>query len=216
MKAEDQSAVARSVDAKVRICHSHLKVGFDRATGNWRVTLKEFIPMLTQVPIALLEGDARRSEFSSWIATPCTDCNKNIAMKITRSKKLRRLMQEVDPRTEPRVVAVLLRAARRLPVVRFKKVLTTTDFSVASMEGVRFAVSFADKLGATLTLVHVIEPGVLARVDAEVMKLAEMQVTNLAAQVSIKNLAVTLWLNQTFGNQAGLEIVTRLNAFLPV
>jgi nucleotide-binding universal stress UspA family protein len=97
-------------------------------------------------------------------------------MKIGPSKKLGRFVREVGARTEPR------------------------DFSVASMAGVRFAVSFAEKLGAAVVLVHVIEPGsrlsgidkvVLARKGAAVVELAERQVAKLAEKLSRTNLLVT-------------------------
>jgi len=109
-------------------------------------------------------------------------------------------MREADARTEPRVAAALFRAAWKLPVVHLKKVLVTTDFSAASMEGVRFAVSFVEKLGAALALVHIVEPApwlsgmdevVLARGDAEVVELAEKQAAKLAEKLSRKDLTVT-------------------------
>ena len=82
-------------------------------------------------------------------------------MKIKPSKKLETLMREVRARTEPRAAAALFGAARKLPAVRLKKLLAPVDFSMFSMAGVRYAVSLADKLGAALALVHVVEPAPL-------------------------------------------------------
>lgn len=109
-------------------------------------------------------------------------------------------MREVDERSEPRVAAALFQATQKLPLVRFKKLLVTTDFSETSMTGVRYARSFADHFDADLALVHVVEPlppvsemhnVLLIQSDADMRKLAERQVAQLAKKLSGKNLAVT-------------------------
>lgn len=109
-------------------------------------------------------------------------------------------MREVRARREPRVAAAMFgAAARKLPAVRLKRLLAPVDFSMFSMAGVRYAVSLADKLGAALALVHVVEPtprfGVeesllLSRDDLEVVGLAERHVSKLAHRLSRKGLPV--------------------------
>lgn len=125
--------------------------------------------------------------------------HETITMKIKPSQKLKKAILEVNPQTEPRVAAALFRTARRLPAVRCKKILTTTDFSKSSMEGVRYATSLADKLGASVALVHVVEPAprfsgmdqvVLAQGEAEVAKQAERQLAGLAERQSKKGCVV--------------------------
>jgi nucleotide-binding universal stress UspA family protein len=120
-------------------------------------------------------------------------------MKIKPSQKLEKLMREVNARTEPRAAAALFKAARNLPAVRLKKILATTDFSKLSRIGLRYAVSLADKLGATLALLHVVEPSprfageegvLLVRNDLETLELAERQISKLANTLSNKDSAV--------------------------
>lgn len=119
-------------------------------------------------------------------------------MRITRSKRLAKLISDVNARTEPRVAAALFQAARKLPAVRLKKILATTDLSRFSLAGVRYAAWLADKLGASLGLVNVVEPAaifgeealVLARNDLELVELAERQVSKLAHRLSKKGLLV--------------------------
>jgi nucleotide-binding universal stress UspA family protein len=110
-------------------------------------------------------------------------------MKIKTSKKLGEIMRGVDERTEPRVAAALFKAAQQLPAIQLKKVLATTDFSEAAMEGVRLARWFAGRFSASVLLAHVVEPPplfsgmdevVLAREGHEVLKLAETQLNRLA------------------------------------
>jgi nucleotide-binding universal stress UspA family protein len=116
-------------------------------------------------------------------------------MRITRSKKLEKIIPSVNARTEQRVAAALFQAARKLPAVRLKKILVTTDFSKFSMAGVRYAAWLAEKLGASLGLAHVVEPAptfggveasALARNDLEVVELAERQISKLAHRLSKK------------------------------
>lgn len=120
-------------------------------------------------------------------------------MKIKPSKKFEKAIRSVRAQREPRVATALFEAGRKLPVVRFKKLLAPVDFSMFSIAGVRYAVSLADKLGATVSLIHVVEPApifggeeslILARSDAEVMELAERHSNRLAQRLSKKGLIV--------------------------
>ncbi len=120
-------------------------------------------------------------------------------MKIKPSKKLEKLMREVRAGNEPRAAAALFGAARKLPAVRLKKILVTTDFSDLSMAGVRAAVSLAHKLGAAVSLVHVVKPSphftgteatLLVRNDLEVLELAERDLSRIARTQSKNNLVV--------------------------
>jgi nucleotide-binding universal stress UspA family protein len=116
-------------------------------------------------------------------------------MKITRSTKLETLLLDVNARTAPRVAAALFQAAPKLPAVRLKNILATTDFSKSSLAGVRYAAWLANKLGAALGLVHVVERArnfcgeeavALVRNDLERMELAERQLSKLAHRLSKK------------------------------
>ena len=70
-----------------------------------------------------------------------------------------------------------------------RKILATTDFSDESQSGVRYAVALGEKLGATVALLHVIEPPsrlsgtesvVFARKDSEVVAFAREKLATLA------------------------------------
>jgi nucleotide-binding universal stress UspA family protein len=120
-------------------------------------------------------------------------------MKIKPSKKLKQAIVEVNPRTQPRVAAALFEVAQKLPAVRLKKVLATTDFSASSQVGVRRAVALAKKLDAAIELVHVVEPVVrfaagenilLALDDSAVIKQAEKDLAKLAQRQSKPDFAV--------------------------
>jgi len=117
-------------------------------------------------------------------------------MRITPSKKLKELMLEVNARTQPRTAAAFFQAARKLPTVRLKKILAATDFSDLSMHGVQYAFSLADKLGAEVSLVHVVRPSshftgtessLLIRDDLEVLELAESDLAKIAETHSKKD-----------------------------
>lgn len=114
-------------------------------------------------------------------------------MKIKPSKKLNKVILEVNPRTQPRVAAALFRAARKLPAIRLKKILAATDFSPASLEGVRYADSLAGKVGAATAVVYVVEPPVyfsgtsdvmMVRDDAAVVEQAQKHLAKIAERES--------------------------------
>jgi nucleotide-binding universal stress UspA family protein len=120
-------------------------------------------------------------------------------MKIKPSAKFRKLVLEVNARTEPRLAAALFKAARKLPAIRFKKILAATDFSDLSMRGVQYAISLGNKLGAAVTLIHVVKPSshftgtesaLLLRDDLEVLELAERDLSKIAETLSKNNLVV--------------------------
>ena len=80
------------------------------------------------------------------------------------------------------------------------KIMATTDFSDASRIGVRHAISIAEKLGASVSLIHVLKPRswlselgaiVPAREDAEVIASARAKLTTLA-KCEVKNVPVTV------------------------
>ncbi len=94
--------------------------------------------------------------------------------------------------------------ARRLTTIAtppiLQKILATTDFSNESQAGVRYAVALAEKLKASVTLLHVIEPPsrmsgmesvILAREDSEMVDLARTQLTTLAKREVKGDVAVT-------------------------
>ena len=84
--------------------------------------------------------------------------------------------------------------------VNVQTILATTDFSKTSHAGVRYAVGLAEKLNATVALLHVIEPlsrlsgvesVVLARPDSELTGLAQKQLATLAKHESKGHVVVT-------------------------
>ncbi len=90
-------------------------------------------------------------------------------MKIKPAKTLKRVMLEVNPKTQPLVASALFRAVRKLPAVRLKKFLVTTDFSASSQTGVRSAVALARKLDAAIEVLYVVEPPVYFTGASEVV-----------------------------------------------
>jgi len=90
-----------------------------------------------------------------------------------------------------------------------KTLLVTTDFSDASRSGVRYAVALAEKLGATVTLLHVIEPRswlsglgsiIPARDDAQVVALARAQLARMVQREGKGDVAVTFSVAMRAGN----------------
>ena len=84
--------------------------------------------------------------------------------------------------------------------LRLKTILATTDFSGESLTGVRYAMNLAEKLGANVALLHVVEPVsrlsgmesvVLARGDSEVLALARAQLAALAKREGKADVIVT-------------------------
>lgn len=88
--------------------------------------------------------------------------------------------------TAPAPSAVLDPPPERMSL---KRILVPIDFSEASLKALRYAVPFAEQFGATICLVHVIEPAsfmndlpnvVLVRSDEEEAKEARNQLVSLA------------------------------------
>src|SRR3954452_13369434 len=120
-------------------------------------------------------------------------------MKMKPSKPLERLMFEINTRAEPRIAAALFTAPRKVPAVRFKNILSATDFSQLSMKGVQYAVSLGQKFSSAISLVHVVKPSshftgteesLLLRDDLEVLELAESDVSRMAEEQSRKDMIV--------------------------
>jgi nucleotide-binding universal stress UspA family protein len=83
---------------------------------------------------------------------------------------------------------------------KVQKILVTTDFSNQALPAVRYALAFGSALGASVTLLHVIEPAspmagmeslVLARTDSEVEALAGQELEALARRESKGNVKMT-------------------------
>ena len=92
---------------------------------------------------------------------------------------------------------------------QIRTILATTDFSAESLAGVRYAVALAEKLGATVALLHAVEPAsrlsgmesvVLAREDSDVVALARAQLATLAKREGTGDLAVTFSVSVRTGN----------------
>ena len=84
--------------------------------------------------------------------------------------------------------------------IQLKTLLATTDFSDAARSGVRYAVTLAEQLGATVSLLHVIEPpswmaGMgdvpLVREDSDVVASARAQLAALAKREGKGDVAVS-------------------------
>lgn len=106
-------------------------------------------------------------------------------------KKLTKVIQEVDVQKEPGAAAALFKAARKLPAIRLKRILATTDFSEVAMDGVRLADWVAERFSAHVLLAHVVEPpSLLAELETvnldwkerETLKLAETQLARIATR----------------------------------
>src|SRR5262245_2440990 len=117
-------------------------------------------------------------------------------MKLRPSKKLERLMREVNCRTEPRTADALFNIVRSVPTIGFKLILAPPDFSRLSMRGVRYAIWLATKLDAALELVHVVEPSprfggdealVLADDDLQLLEFSERQLGRLSRRLTTKD-----------------------------
>lgn len=100
------------------------------------------------------------------------------------------------PGKNPREVAASAAPAN----IQLRTILATTDFSGESLAGVRYAVALAEKLGATIALLYVVEPAsrlsglesvVLAREDSEVVALARAQLATLAKREGKGDVVVT-------------------------
>ena len=106
-------------------------------------------------------------------------------MKMKNSKKPAKSRRESATTTTP-------------PNIR--KIIATTDFSDESQSGVRYAVTLAEQMRATIALLHVIEPPsrlsgvesvVLAREDSELTKFARETLAALAEREGKGDVAVT-------------------------
>lgn len=94
------------------------------------------------------------------------------------------------------------RRQRAAPAARpgLQKILVTTDFSGQSLPAVRHALVLGKRIGASVTLLHVVEPAppvsgmeavVLARTDSEVAGLARTQLEALAQRETKRDGKVT-------------------------
>ncbi len=99
--------------------------------------------------------------------------------------------------------------ATTTPPPKILKILATTDFSDVSRCGVGYAVALAEKLGAAVALLHVIEPRawvselgsiVPAREDSEVVASARAQLATLAKREGKGDVAVTFSVSVQTGN----------------
>ena len=106
-------------------------------------------------------------------------------MKMNLSKKTGKARRQITTTTTP---------------PKILKIVATTDFSDESRCGVRYAVALAEKLGAAVTLLHVLEPPsrmagmeavVLVREESEVVALARAQLATLVKREGRGDVAVT-------------------------
>ncbi len=95
------------------------------------------------------------------------------------------------------------------PPPNILKILATTDFSDASRDGVRYAISLADKLGSSVALFHVIQPstwlsdlGAVLPVpdDSEMVTSARAQLASLAQRESQGGAVATCSVSVRAGN----------------
>ena len=111
-------------------------------------------------------------------------------MKTKPSKTMENVVREVHAPREPKSAGAWLRAVQKLPTARLKKILATTDFSKLSLAGVSYASWFAESLGATLAIVHVVTPApetiVIARDDLKMQKQAWRRLSRLARRFSTR------------------------------
>ncbi len=107
------------------------------------------------------------------------------------------------------------------PPPKVRKILATTDFSDASRDGVRYAISLADKLGSSVALLHVIEPSTWlsnlgsvlpVRDDSEVVASARAQLATLAKRESQGEVVVTCSISVRSGNPFHAITTTALDS----
>src|SRR5581483_4568686 len=77
--------------------------------------------------------------------------------RLTRKAKRAWKVEKLSPQTA--------RVGRSSFLPKLKRILVPTDFSEASLKALRYAVPFAERFGATIFLVHVIEPSFFAGDD---------------------------------------------------
>lgn len=94
------------------------------------------------------------------------------------------------PATSPRKTPRRAVPTRKAPPDG-ERILATTDFSAQALPAVRYAMALGGKLGASVTLVHVVEPAaplarmdsvVLARPDSEIAAMARLRLEEMARQ----------------------------------
>jgi nucleotide-binding universal stress UspA family protein len=83
-------------------------------------------------------------------------------------------------------------AGLRLEGVKFKRVLVPVDFSVCSLETLRYAKTFADKFGAMVNILHVVQPG-LSRDVPIVQQPGLLHAIGEPARQELKKLVSILW-----------------------
>jgi nucleotide-binding universal stress UspA family protein len=85
----------------------------------------------------------------------------------------------------------------RLSGVNFKRVLAPVDFSVCSLETLRYAKAFADKFGAMVNILHIVEPGFCQDGPAvQRPSLIHTQTISEPARQELKKLVGILWKNE--------------------
>jgi nucleotide-binding universal stress UspA family protein len=107
---------------------------------------------------------------------------------------------KLKPSTNPGIKRRTAAASAALANLQLKTILATTDFSPESLAGVRYAVALAERLGAAVALLHIIERRtwlselgsiVPVREDSEVVASARAQLTALAKRDKKSGVAVT-------------------------
>jgi nucleotide-binding universal stress UspA family protein len=86
-------------------------------------------------------------------------------------------------------------AGLRLDGVKFKRVLVPVDFSVCSLETLRYAKAFADKFGAMVNILHVVQPG-FSRDGSAMQRPGMIHTISESARQELKKLVSILWNNE--------------------
>jgi len=111
-------------------------------------------------------------------------------MKIKPTSKRGRVIVEMNRRDEQLLAASSRDAESTTPPFRLKNILVPIDFSDFSRKALKYALPFAEKYGAKLTLLHVVEPRVYPENYFDVLVPAEMEQVNMQlAATSRKRLA---------------------------
>lgn len=127
-------------------------------------------------------------------------------MKIKPTSKSGRVMVELD-REDDKLMETSIKddEAKAWPSP-LKNILVPIDFSVSSKKALEYAVPLAEKLGATITLVHVFEPQIYPE---DLMVGTEMDAVDVRWMESGKDMLDLLRQEKIKGGINSISIVTR-------
>ena len=127
-------------------------------------------------------------------------------MKIKPASRSGRVMIELDRRDDKLMAASIKNDEAGTWPSPLKNILVPIDFSVSSMGALEYAVPLAEKLGASITLVHVVEPQIYPE---DLMVGTEMDEVNARWMKSGKDMLDSLRQEKIKNGINSISIVTR-------